>query len=130
MAPIKNSNCHRFKMSKTKQILGAKAETLAFNLLRRRGYKIIARNFRCCFGEIDFIARRGKTIVFIEVRARTSAQFGFPQETIRPKKIKHLLRSAQFYIHNYADPEGEFRFDAVAIVLKNKPKICLIKDII
>jgi len=118
-------------MKTYKQALGIKGEKLALHFLRQRGYKIIARNFSCRFGEIDIIARQGKTTAFIEVKTRTSCEFGLPQEAIRPEKLKHLWRSAQFYIKRYANPEGEFRFDAVAVVLsKDKALIHLIKDIL
>lgn len=118
-------------MKTYKQALGTKGERLALHFLRQSGYKIIARNFSCRFGEIDIIAQEGEITVFIEVKTRASCEFGLPQEAIRPKKIKHLWRSAQFYIKRYANPEGGFRFDAVAIVLsKDKPRIHLIKDIL
>lgn len=117
-------------MNRYTQILGAKGERLALQFLHRKGYKIITRNFSCCLGEIDIIARQGKTTVFIEVKTRSSCAFGLPQDAIKTGKIKHLRRVAQFYIKNCADPDGEFRFDLVAIVLGNKPEIHLIKDIL
>ncbi|MBU3933393.1 MAG: YraN family protein [Candidatus Omnitrophica bacterium] len=115
-------------MHRYKQDLGAKGEGLALQFLRRRGYKIITRNFSCRFGEIDIIARQGKATVFVEVKTRSSCGFGLPQDSVRRDKIKHLLRCAQFYIKNYADPEGNFRFDVVAIVLGDTSRINLIKN--
>lgn len=117
-------------MKRQKQILGAKGERLALKFLCQRGYKIITRNFSCRLGEIDIIAREGKITVFIEVKTRSSGEFGLPQEAINLEKIKHLRRVAQFYISNHANPEGEFRFDVVAVILGDKPRIHLIKDIL
>lgn len=115
-------------MGKEKQLLGAQGEKLAVHFLRRQGYQIISRNFSCCFGEIDIIARQAKVTVFIEVKARTSTEFGLPQEAIGHEKIKHLHRSAQFYLNNCAHPEGNFRFDVVAVILGPPCQIQLIQD--
>lgn len=69
-------------------------------------------------------------MVFIEVKTRASWAFGLPQEAINKKKLKHLWLVAKYYIKIFADPEGEFRFDMIAISWGNKPKVRLIKDII
>ena len=115
-------------MKRYKQIIGAKGEKIARQFLRQKGYRIITRNFSCPFGEIDIIARQGKATVFIEVKTRSSCKFGLPQEGIKAEKIKHLLRSARFYIKKYAHPDGEFRFDIVSIVLGDTTRIDLIKN--
>jgi len=96
--------------------------------LRRKGYKIIARNFSSPVGEIDIIARQGREMVFIEVKARSSPDFGWPEEAISREKIKHLFRAAQFYIKRNAHSEEIFRFDVVSIIFGEKPQITLIKD--
>ena len=113
-----------------KQSLGASGERMALEFLRRRGYRIIARNFSCRLGEIDIIARQGKTTVFVEVRTRRGTEFGLPQDSISPKKIKHLLRCAEFYIKRRGDPEGQFRFDLVGVIFGEKPQVELIKNIL
>ena len=115
-------------MSRYKQELGLKGEGLAVRFLRRKGYKIITRNFSCQFGEIDIIARQKKTTVFIEVKTRTSCGFGTPEEALNSEKIIHLQRSAEFYIKKSANPEGMFRFDVVSIILEKPPKVCLIEN--
>jgi putative endonuclease len=115
-------------MKKYKQALGSKGERLALNFLHAHGYKILMRNFSCRFGEIDIIARQGKTTVFIEVKTRSSTEFGQPQDSIGPDKIKHIFRCAQFYIKNNGYSDEEFRFDIISIVLTDKPKIELIRN--
>ncbi len=116
-------------MKRYKQIIGAKGERIALQFLRQKGYRIITRNFSCPFGEIDIIARQGKATVFVEVKTRSSCKFGLPQEGIKAEKIKHLLRSAQFYIKKYARPDGDFRFDVVSIILGAPIRIDLIKNV-
>lgn len=116
-------------MSKYKRNLGLKGEKIALQFLRRNGYRIISRNFCCRLGEIDLIARQGKSTVFIEVKTRSSCEFGLPEDSINPKKIKHLLRCAQFYIKNHAHPEDDFRFDVVSVILgSTTTRINLIKN--
>ncbi len=115
-------------MSRYKQALGKRGERLARQFLRQRGYKIVASNFSRRFGEIDIIACQDKTIVFVEVKTRTSSEFGLPQEGIKAEKIRHLFRSAQCYIKKYARPDENFRFDVVSIILGHTPRIELIKN--
>ncbi|MBN2096868.1 MAG: YraN family protein [Candidatus Omnitrophica bacterium] len=115
-------------MDKYKQALGKRGERLAVQFLRRQGYRILARNFSCRLGEIDLIAQEKDTTVFIEVKTRASCEFGLPQAAIRQKKIKHLRRTAQYYIKHNAHSDDNFRFDVVAIVLEDLPKIELIKN--
>lgn len=111
-----------------RQDLGRRGEDIAVGFLRRRGYKIIVRNFSCRSGEIDIIAGQGNTTVFIEVKTRCSDEFGLPEESLTPDKISRLRRSAQFYIKGRANPEGNFRFDVVAVTLGENYNIRLIED--
>lgn len=115
-------------MESFKQLLGTKGEKLALQFLRRKGYKILVKNFACRTGEIDIIARDGEDTVFIEVKTRSSDAFGLPQASVCPKKRKHIFRTAQFYIKNYIGVEENFRFDVVSIVLGDTIKIELIKN--
>jgi putative endonuclease len=93
--------------------LGDAAEDRAAAYLAARGYQIVERNFRAKVGEIDIVARQGEVVVFVEVRSRTGARFGLPQETIGRDKRRKLLRAAQLY----AQARGldcPLRFDVVA----------------
>ena len=93
---------------------GAAAETLAAAFLQRQGLEITARNYRCRFGEIDLIARDGKTLVFVEVRQRKAENFGGAAASITHDKRTRLLRTARHYL---AQDRGEHpcRFDAVLL---------------
>ena len=93
---------------------GQDAEDLAAAYLQQRGLKLIARNYRCRFGEIDLIARDGATVVFVEVRMRTRGDFGSAAESIGAAKRRRLLAAARHYL---ADIRGDraCRFDAVLV---------------
>ena len=80
--------------------LGNSGEDLAIGFLNKSGYKIIERNFRIRGGEIDIVALDGNTLVYVEVKTRTSHQFGLPEESVTVRKIKFLERAAKFYRNN------------------------------
>ena len=111
--------------------VGSKAEELACRFLAERGYKILKQNFQIRGGEIDIIAEHKGILVFIEVKARYSHDFGLPIESITRSKIGFLKRAAQFYIHQNHLYEKMARFDVVTIdyVLGN-PKIELLENAI
>jgi len=114
----------------TKVTLGKYGEDLACRYLQKQGYKILERNFRIRGGEIDIVAIDGQTLVYVEVKARTSYQFGLPEESITPFKIKFLQRAAKFYRNNRRNlPELE-RIDVVAVDLidSQNPQFRLIKN--
>jgi putative endonuclease len=91
---------------------GARAETLAADYLTRRGLTIVGRNFRTRFGEIDLIARDGRTLVFVEVRMRTSPRFGGAVESITAAKRARLIATASGYLATLRH-EPPCRFDAI-----------------
>ncbi len=96
---------------------GSLGEKIAVEYLRKQGYKILEQNFSKRWGEIDIIAIDGDTLVFVEVKTRTSNQFGTPLEAITPWKLKTLIRTLQFYKATHRNlPEG-LRIHAVAIIL-------------
>jgi putative endonuclease len=91
---------------------GARAEALAADFLRRQGLTIVGRNFRTRFGEIDLIARDGPTLVFVEVRLRSSTRFGGAVESITAAKRARLIQAAREYIARTGG-EPTCRFDAI-----------------
>ncbi len=93
---------------------GEQAEALAAEFLRSRGLTVTDRNYRCRFGEIDLIARDGKTIVFVEVRSRTSAAYGGAAASINSAKRDRLLKTARHYLAAI-HPLPPCRFDAVLL---------------
>jgi putative endonuclease len=100
-----------------RQELGRLGEQEAVRLLRPRGYRVLQRNYRTPFGEIDLIARQGGTLCFIEVKSRRSLRLGTPQESVTSRKQQHLRRAAECYLLGHPHP-GPCRFDVVALVFK------------
>ena len=93
---------------------GEQAETRAADFLRSRGLIVVAKNYRCRFGEIDLIAREGKTLVFVEVRHRAGAAYGGAAASITPAKRGRLLKTARHYLAT-VHPVPPCRFDAVLL---------------
>ena len=91
---------------------------------------MIARNLRTPFGEIDLIAKHQKTLVFIEIKTRTSVDFGLPEESVTESKRARLGRLASWYLARESDDRDlPTRFDVLAIQLKNgEPIIKLIQN--
>jgi len=93
---------------------GEAAENLAAAFLLRAGLTLVERNFHCRFGEIDVIARDGATLVFVEVRMRTSERFGGAAGSITAAKRARLLRTARLYLGSVARVPA-CRFDALLV---------------
>lgn len=116
----------------TNLITGNKGEDLACEYLQKQGYKILERNFRIRGGEIDIIAQDKDVIIFVEVKARYSHEYGLPVEAMTFWKIKALLRAAQFYLVKHGLGKSAYRLDFVGIDYsrsKEDPEIELIKNI-
>ena len=104
-------------MTYERKKLGSHGEDLAVEFLKRRGYRILHRNFKLKFGEIDIVAQEGDTVCFIEVRTKTTDQMGTPFESITPFKQRKLSKLALAYLKNqYKSVEVRARFDVVAVV--------------
>ena len=106
-------------MTKRRSLLGDSGEATAAGFLRAKGYKIIIANYRCPLGEIDLIARDGRTLVACEVKTRTDDGAGHPLESITPGKRTKLRRAAAHYWEYEADQSLAFRFDFVAVFEKD-----------
>lgn len=112
-----------------KKSLGNLGENLALKHLHDHGYKILDRNFRSKFGEIDIVAQDGDVLVFIEVKTRWSKKFGPPEEAITPWKIKHIIKAGQYYKLLHPELPDSLRLDAVTIDLSSDGKLKEIKII-
>jgi len=98
------------------QSIGARAEQLALNYLLRQGLRLLEKNSRCRFGEIDLIMLDGRCLVFVEVRYRKRNRFTSAATSIGPAKQRKIIRTASFFLRGqprYAD--ATIRFDVVAI---------------
>jgi len=95
---------------------GSRGEQLAENHLIAGGYRICTRNFRCASGEIDIIAYKDRTIVFIEVKYRKNLSRGYPAESVTKLKQRKIRRTAEYYIYKNNIRNTDFRFDVIQIV--------------
>ena len=113
-----------------RQTVGKFGEDLACKFLTKHGFKILERNFRIRGGEIDIIAREGRTLVYVEVKTRSSHQFGLPEEAVTYWKIKFLERAAKFYRNAHPNLPVQERIDVVTIDTSRTPThLKLIKNI-
>ncbi len=104
-------------MTKKRLRVGAVGEKAARLHLEKLGYRIVETNYCCRLGEIDIIARDGNTIVVVEVRTKTGAAFGRPEESITGKKAQQLRRLALYYLQSAYKREVPSRIDLVAVML-------------
>lgn len=101
----------------TKKEVGKKGEEVAASFLRKKGYHILDKNFRCRLGEIDIIAQKDDQIVFVEVKTRKNLNFGLPQQAVTYFKKKRLTKLAQFYLAVHRLADFSCRFDVIAVML-------------
>lgn len=104
--------------------LGQRGEALAARHLKRQGLKILARNYRCPVGEVDLIAldrstraAGAETLVFAEVKTRTSDRYTDPQSAVTPDKQRRIRQVAEYYMQRHDASAMNVRFDVVAIVI-------------
>ena len=85
-------------MNNTKQLLGKEGERLAEQYLKKKGYKLVERNYRCAGGELDLIVLDRRVVVFVEVKTRTGHGFGSPFEAVEFHKQQRMIRAAQYFL--------------------------------
>lgn len=100
-------------MSTTREA-GDRGEAMAAEYLRENGYEILASQFRCRFGEIDLIARRGDILCFVEVKLRSDRRFGLPRDFVTTAKQRRIRTTATFYMTRH-DPDLCARFDVAEV---------------
>lgn len=109
--------------------LGFFGEGIAERYLKTHGYKILEKNFRTPFGEVDIIAKDGEAIVFIEVKTRKNLTFGLPQESIDENKKRRLVNIGIYYLKKKGILNIPARFDVVSILLSSREeRVELIKN--
>jgi putative endonuclease len=102
-------------MATESQKFGRLGESLAIAHLKKNGYPILDRNYRNCFGEIDVIARQGETIVFVEVKSRSSDRFGPSKAAVDRTKQQKISRVALGYLKEKRQTGKKARFDVVCV---------------
>ena len=102
-------------MSFFRKRLGQEGEDLAAGFLRKKGYKLVERNYRCKTGEVDLIVLDRKVVVFVEVKTRSDHSFGTPLEAVEIRKQHKMIRAAQYFLNQKGLHQREARFDVVGI---------------
>jgi putative endonuclease len=104
-------------MTQARRALGASGEQAAADWYVRKGYQVVARNWRCRDGELDLVLRRGRTVVFCEVKSRTSAAFGAPVEAVTRTKQTRLRRLAARWLEEHPRVRAaQIRFDVASVL--------------
>ncbi len=106
-------------MADTRKQFGKRGEELAVSLLRKKGYKVIERNFRTRTGEIDIVAKHRGRIVFVEVKARKSGCYGDPKFAVTAQKKRKISMVALEYLKKHHSLQTPARFDVVTIQSAN-----------
>ena len=103
-------------MKKFNKIVGNAGEIQAQNFLKKNKYKILATNYACALGEIDIIAQQKDVIVFVEVKTRSSNEFGRPCEAVTPYKQNKIRTVASYYLMLKGWSERNVRFDVIEVL--------------
>ena len=102
-------------------MVGKRGEDLAATVAQAQGYRVVHRNYRCPLGEIDLILERNSTLVFIEVKTRSSNRYGEPWEAVTPTKQERIRRVATWYLREQELNPAAFRFDVFTVLLGCQP---------
>jgi putative endonuclease len=108
---------------------GAEGENLAAEFLRNKGWEVVAQNYRYGRGEIDLIIRRENWTIFVEVKTRSSSEYGEPEEFVDERKARMIYDAAEEYIFS-TNWQGHVRFDIVSIKLGEETEILHFEDAI
>ena len=103
-------------MLNNRQRLGKSGEETIVKYLKKNGYLIIIKNYRCKLGEIDIIAKDGSDLVFIEVKTRSGLSYGSPAEAVNRRKQRQISRAAQYYLAEQQLFDSPARFDVISLL--------------
>lgn len=118
-------------MTRARQALGRKGEAVARAHLARHGVRILAENYVCAAGELDLVGREGDTLVFIEVKTRTTQAFGAPQLAVHWQKQQQIVKAAQWFLSERRLDDVACRFDVLAVSFLDEeapPRIHWVRD--
>src|SRR6266480_2000362 len=104
-------------MTASRLDLGRTGESAALATYEARGYRLVARNWRCRLGEVDLVVRRGGLLAFCEVKARRGSRFGAPFEAVHGSKQRKLRKLAEVFLGSFEGPVSEVRFDVASVTV-------------
>ncbi len=107
-------------MGRERKYVGALGEKAAEAFLRNRGYKIRCVNFRTPFGELDIVAAHKDSIIFIEVKTRTTSSLGPPFLSVTRVKQAHIIKNALYYLKRYGRVDSNWRIDVISVKLDHE----------
>ena len=107
-------------MDKSKKQFGKEGEDLACDFLEKEGYKIVKRNWHFGHGEIDIIAEKNNTLVFVEVKSRKTLEYGHPELAVTKKKQQQIKTMAEAYLYINKITDTDCRIDVISILLQDK----------
>ena len=107
--------------------LGGAGERLTAGWLEARGYRVLAHNWRCAWGELDVIAEEQGELVFVEVKTRRGNAYGAPEEAITASKRAHLIAAAQTYLAEQQREQQPYRIDVVAVQLDGQGRLVAVR---
>lgn len=122
---------HKIEELPYKRAVGIKGEQLAVRFLKKNGYKILQRNYRCRGGEIDIVCYDHGVIVFVEVKTRHSDKYGPPELSVTKFKKKQIVKAASHYIAERNIRDINLRFDVVSIFstpVQKRPTVTVFKN--
>ncbi|MEK7732252.1 MAG: YraN family protein [Planctomycetota bacterium] len=102
--------------------MGRQGERAAARYLRRRRYRILARNYRCVAGEIDLIASQAATIVFVEVKTRQPDEGQDDRLPVRGEQQGRITRAARYFLMHPAAADRPYRFDVISVAFSSRRK--------
>jgi putative endonuclease len=101
--------------TQARQQFGRWGEDAAARYLAANGYALIQRNLRTPRGEIDILASKDGLLVFVEVKARSSHTFAYPEDSVTPRKQAHMLAAAEHYLQEHPESGESWQFDVIAV---------------
>lgn len=104
--------------------LGRLGEKIAVEYLKKNGFRILIRNYRIRYGEIDCIALDPLDIctVFVEIKTRSGTEFGRPEEAVTPRKLNEIIKTSQYYMLDHPDTPKNMRIDVISVMVENNGK--------
>ena len=110
-------------MGRENKVIGAVGEKIAHAFLKKKGYRLVASNYRTPLGEIDLIARKGSALVFVEIKTRTTSSLGPPFLSVTWKKQRHIVMTALMYLKKYGLLDSDWRVDVVSVKLNKRYEV-------
>ncbi len=110
-------------MQRAKQKLGQEGERRAEEYLVAQGWQLLASNYRCKYGEIDRVFRKGEWVIFVEVKTRRTFTYGLPREAVDARKQKQIFQSALHFIQEHQLGHLSFRFDVVEVLFLPRTRV-------